>query len=98
MEKTVLKVTNTLDDLIHRSGPLKNLIQMRYVINTFKAGTLPYCLIMMWYFQNFSMQCVVYAALHGSYGLIWILKDCISGDASWKSKTSLTGIIIISFV
>ena len=86
------------DDLIHKSGPFQDLIQIRYIINLFKLGTLPYCLIMMWYFQNFSMQCVVYTALHGSYGLIWILKDCISPDASWKVKTSLLSASILFFV
>ena len=44
------------------------------VINSFKGGTLPFCLALMKYSNNYSMSAYLITALHGSYGLLWCLK------------------------
>lgn len=45
------------------------------VINFQKGGTLPLCLVLMTFFKNFSPTAWMYTALHGSYGLLWVMKD-----------------------
>lgn len=44
-------------------------IQMNYVINTQKGGTLFFMFFLMWYYNNYSLGAWVYLALHGSYGI-----------------------------
>ena len=71
MEVVLTKFHDFMDHTVNMK-PLNNLTPMRTIVNSFKLGTLPYCIIMMWYYQNYSTQAVVYTALHGSYGLIWV--------------------------
>lgn len=35
-------------------------------------------------YQNFKPESYLYLSLHGSYGWIWILKDCIFPDQSFQ--------------
>jgi hypothetical protein len=79
-------------------GPGKGFCQMRLVVNIFKALTLFYCLALMTYFQNFSPATVVYTGLHGSYGMIWLLKDLITPDETFKKPVSILGSISVSAV
>jgi len=50
----------------------------------------------MYYFQNFSIPVIVYTALHGSYGIIWIFKDMLMPDKSFQEHFSLTGVFATS--
>ncbi len=43
-------------------------------------------LAMMCYFYNFTLGCWLYLALHGTYGIFWITKDCLFPDAAWQTK------------
>jgi len=79
-------------------GPFANCVKIRYVINFFKATTLPYCLILMVYYQNFTYPTIVYTALHSSYGLIWIIKDTLLGDKSWEQKIGLPAVFFVAIV
>lgn len=49
---------------------------------------------MMLYYDNFSLGCWLYLALHGSYGLIWVLKDYTFPDASFQRKVTLLSFFI----
>ena len=62
---------------------------IRYVINFQKAGTLPFIYFLMTYYNNYSNGCYLYLALHGSYGIVWILKDLTFPDASFQRKASI---------
>lgn len=44
--------------------------------------------LMIWQ-QNFSTAAWVYLALHGSYGLLWLLKDRIYPDKQWEKKVTI---------
>lgn len=83
-------------ELMMTVGPVKNLCQMRIVINIFKALTPIYCIALMTYYQNFSTATVVYTALHGSYGLIWLIKDIITPDETFLRPVSVFGAISVS--
>lgn len=62
-----------------------------WVINFQKAGTFAFIGLLMWYYQNTSPAAWVYLALHGSYGLVWILKDRAFPDPNWERKVTWVG-------
>ena len=58
-------------------------------------GGMPFLIFgMMLYFDNFSLAAWLYLALHGSYGLIWVMKDYTFPDASLQRKVTLLSFII----
>jgi protein-S-isoprenylcysteine O-methyltransferase Ste14 len=78
-----------LDYLMSEIPPGPRCIPMNWFINLQKGGTLPFVLLLMRYFGNYSTTAYVYAALHGSYGLIWLLKEAVCPDPSWKAKVTV---------
>eukprot|EP00051_Salpingoeca_urceolata_P018737 m.265982 g.265982 ORF g.265982 m.265982 type:complete len:187 (-) comp19269_c0_seq1:33-593(-) len=44
----------------------------------------------MWYYDNKSTAAYTYLALHGSYGLCWLLKDRVFPDAQFEQPITLT--------
>jgi hypothetical protein len=68
-------------------GP--RVIKLAWVVNLQKGGTLPFVLALMFAYQNFSAAAWVYLALHGSYGLIWLLKDAVCPDPQWEKRVTI---------
>lgn len=62
-----------------------------WVINFQKAGTFVFLGLLMAWYQNTSTAAWVYLALHGSYGLVWILKDLAFPDANWQKRITIGG-------
>ena len=64
------------------------LLKANYVINFFKGFTPILILMLMYYYQNFSLGAYLYVSLfinkklilHGSYGVLWFLKDIAFPD------------------
>ena len=77
-------------------GPKR--IKMKYIINFQKGGTLFYVLFLMFYFNNFSTTSYLYLSLHGTYGILWLLKDRILPDSSWERKSTFLSAIAIFFL
>ena len=50
----------------------------------------------MYYYNNWSIPAIVYLALHGTYGIIWLLKDKIIPDSARKQKATSLSILFIS--
>lgn len=71
-------------------------IHIRYVVNLFKGATFFYVIFLMWYYQNFSKGMYLYLGLHGSYGMIWLLKDIIFTDKSFAVPAKLGSLSIVS--
>ena len=70
-------------------------MKLKYPVNLHKGMTAPVVVSMMIYFQNFSTSAWVYLALHGSYGVLWLLKDRIFPDKQWEENVSvLYGIFV----
>ena len=61
------------------------------VINFQKGGTALFVVGLMWLYQNFTPAAWVYLALHGSYGLCWLLKDRAFPDRRWETRITLGG-------
>jgi len=70
-------------------GP--RILKFNWVINFQKGMTIFWVLGLMLFFDNYSTQAWVYLALHGSYGMIWVLKDVIFPDAKWQVKITIGG-------
>ena len=70
-------------------GP--RVLKLNWVINLQKGGTLPFVLGLMAMTGTWSATAWTYLALHGSYGLIWLLKDAIMPDARWQTRITLGG-------
>jgi len=65
--------------------------KLAWVINFQKAGTLVFLGILIAYYQNTTMAAWVYLAMHGGYGLVWLIKDLSFPDAGWQKKITIAG-------
>ena len=61
-------------------------MKIKYPINAHKGLTAVVVLGMMAYCDNFSTAPWIYLALHGGYGILWLLKDRIYPDKSWEEE------------
>ncbi len=73
-------------------------MKLKYPVNFHKGMTAPVVIGLMFYFQNFSTSAWVYLALHGSYGVLWLLKDQIFPDKQWENKISIAYAIFVFLV
>ena len=65
--------------------------KLAWVVNFQKAGTFFFLGFLIWYYHNTSTAAWVYLAMHGSYGLVWILKDIAFPDPAWQVKVTIGG-------
>ncbi len=65
--------------------------QFNHLINFFKAGTPLWLLGLMWWYDTWSMREWLYFALHGGYGLVWLIKDVAFPDAAWQKRVTVGG-------
>lgn len=75
------------DDFL--GGP--KLVKFAWAINLQKGGTLFFVLAVMAWAGNWSATAWTYAALHGSYGVLWLLKEAIFPDPAWQRKITFAG-------
>ncbi len=71
-------------------------MKQKHFIDSHKGATFIWVLALMWYFnawQNTTLW--VYLALHGGYGIMWILKSLTFGDKQWEQPTGIAyGLVI----
>ncbi|MGK7905251.1 MAG: isoprenylcysteine carboxylmethyltransferase family protein [Hormoscilla sp.] len=72
-------------------------MKIKYVVNLHKGLTGLVVLGLMLFYQNFTLGPWVYLALHGTYGILWLLKDRIYPDKQWEEEVSV-GLGIFGFV
>lgn len=74
-------------------------MKVKHPINLHKGSTFIFVIALMVIYQNFSIGAWVYLALHGTYGILWLLKDRIYPDKQWEEEISLfTGIFAFVLV
>ena len=73
-------------------------MKQKYFINFHKSITFLYVLFLInWYSAYNNIVIWVYLGLHGTYGILWVLKSMIFPDKSWEIKTSfLYGLFILA--
>jgi steroid 5-alpha reductase family enzyme len=65
-------------------------MKQKFFIDTHKGSTAIFVLLMMaLYHQWQNPTAWIYLALHGTYGILWVLKSRIFPDQRWEQKTSL---------
>ncbi len=58
-----------------------------WVINFQKTGTFPFLAVLIAWYHNTSTAAWIYLAMHGSYGLVWIIKDLAFPDPAWQRRS-----------
>lgn len=82
-------LSKMVDYLSTSIPPGPKLLRLKNVINFQKGGTFLYVLFLMKYYNNYNVTSYIYLALHGTYGLIWLIKDRIMPDQSWERRITL---------
>ncbi|HVT34203.1 MAG TPA: DUF1295 domain-containing protein [Nevskiaceae bacterium] len=73
-----------------------------WIINFQKGGTFLFLGALMLYYSGktpaaTSTAAWIYLALHGSYGLIWLLKDLAFPDPGWQHRITIGGGLVALF-
>ncbi|MBV9385218.1 MAG: DUF1295 domain-containing protein [Chroococcidiopsidaceae cyanobacterium CP_BM_ER_R8_30] len=70
-------------------------LKAKHVLNFHKGMTGLLVAGLMLVYQNFTLGSWIYLALHGTYGVLWLLKDRIYPDKQWEQEISFgQGILI----
>jgi protein-S-isoprenylcysteine O-methyltransferase Ste14 len=77
-------------------------IKLRHIINAQKAGTGLFTIYLMGYFNNYNLGSWLYLALHGTYGILWLLKDMTYPDPNFNRTASpfahaAVGIVLVMY-
>ena len=65
-------------------------MKRRYFIDTHKGATFLFVLLLMAVYRQWENPTAwIYLGLHGSYGLLWVLKSRTFPDQRWEQSTSL---------
>ena len=65
-------------------------MKQKHFIDTHKGATVPMVLILIWYFHQWENTTAwIQLALHGSYGIMWVLKSMIFPDKTWEANCSI---------
>ncbi len=74
-------------------------MKLNQIINLHKGLTAFVVIGLMYWKDNFTIAPLVYLALHGTYGLLWLLKEKVFPDPYFKEQinflTSVTGFIFL---
>ncbi|MBD2663553.1 methyltransferase family protein [Richelia sinica] len=73
-------------------------MKIKYAINLSKGLTWFFILGLMFIYHNFTLGPWVYLALHGTYGILWLLKDQLSPDKQWEQEVSIPQMIFIFLI
>ncbi len=71
-------------------------MKLKYAVNFHKGLTGAVVISLMIWYNNFSLGPLVYLALHGTYGIMWLLKDRIYPDKQWE-QTVTPGYALFAF-
>ena len=55
-------------------------------INAHKALVIPVVLSMMWFYQNWSTEAFVYLSIHGTYSVLWLIKQSLYPDRRFDAQ------------
>lgn len=72
-------------------------MKQKHIIDAFKGATGPFVLILIFAFHRLeSVTAWTYLALHGTYGVLWVLKSRIFPDQQWEQAlTPLRALMLV---
>ena len=66
------------------------ILKQKYFIDSHKGITPLFIIGLIFYYNQWdNFIALIYLALHGTYGLLWITKSNIYPDKQWETKTSV---------
>lgn len=97
---TVLRRFN--DYMLHDLGGGPRPLKFAWIINAQKAGTFFFLGFLMWFYSDktsaaTSATAWVYLAMHGTYGLTWLLKDLTFPDPNWQKRITIGSSLYAAF-
>ena len=96
----ILVLLSTLIDPVNTPlafGP--KIIKFNWIINAQKTGTIFLMFLLMVLYNNYSTGAWLYLSLHGTYGLLWFLKDMVFPDKSFQAYlTPIPALLVASFL
>ena len=63
--------------------------KLAWVIDFQKTGTFPLLGLLIAWYHNTGTSAWVYLAMHGSYGLVWMVKDLAFPDPAWQRRVTV---------
>jgi hypothetical protein len=61
-------------------------LTVNFIINAHKILVSPFVILLMWYYDNWSASAFLYLGLHGTYSLLWLLKQDLYPDKRFEQK------------
>ena len=79
---------------LHDLGGGPRPLKFAWVINTQKGGTFLFLGALMWWYADKTPAATapaawIYLAMHGSYGLAWLIKDLAFPDPNWQLRVTI---------
>lgn len=94
--KLLITLSNLADPINTPLAFGPKLIKFNWIINAQKTGTIFIMFLLMIYYNNFSNGAWLYLSLHGTYGLLWFLKDMVFPDKSFQVYLAIFPSILVS--
>ena len=66
-------------------------VRLNLVIDLHKGLTGPFVLVLMLAFDTLTLPAWIYLALHGSYGVAWVIKGRTIPDRRWQRRVRWPG-------
>ncbi|MGF7080282.1 methyltransferase family protein [Mucilaginibacter sp. UYCu711] len=73
-------------------------ITVNATINAHKVIVSPLLLFLMWHFHNWSSTAFLYFGLHGTYTILWLIKQSVYPDKSFQQLVPVWIAIFIIFL
>lgn len=93
------RMSRANDRLLYDLGGGPRPLKFAWVVNTQKAGTFAFLGFLMWWYAGAtpaatSTAAWVFLAMHGSYGLVWLIKDLSFPDPGWQTRITLPSSVV----
>lgn len=71
-------------------------MKQKHFIDSHKGATFLWVIGCIWYYEQWhNTTAWIYLSLHGTYGLLWVLKSVIYGDSKWEQRTGPAYALVI---
>jgi protein-S-isoprenylcysteine O-methyltransferase Ste14 len=77
------------DYFVNDVGGGPRVWKLAWVINFQKLATIPLFGIFIAWYHNFSAAAWIYLAMHGTYGVIWVIKDLTFPDPNFHKRITI---------
>jgi len=86
--------------LLYDLGGGPRPLKFAWLIDGHKACTLPVLALLVWYYASqtpaaTSTAALIYVAMHGAYGLVWLLKAVTFPDPNWQVHITWPSTVVV---